>query len=80
MLDFWSLVCYNSSMKNTKTDITIKEAFDILIKQMEGGAAHRGFRAENVSLCKADDNFAAFVMETAKSVVKFNKFNNKGAK
>ena len=40
---------------------------------MKGGVAHQQFRSKNVSLITADDNFAGFVMETAKSLVKFNK-------
>ena len=51
----------------------LKTTYDLIYKQMEGGTAHQQFRSENVSLIEADDNFAKFVMETAKSVIKFNK-------
>ncbi len=51
----------------------LKETYDSIYKKMEGGTAHKQFRSENVSLIEADDNFARFVMETAKAVIKFNK-------
>jgi len=50
----------------------LKTTYDLLYKQMEGGTAWKQFRSENVSLITADDNFACFVMETAKSLIKFN--------
>ena len=62
----------NKNQKGKKMNNELKQAYDSIYKQMEGGTAHRQFRSENVSLIEADDNFARFVMETAKSVVKFN--------
>ena len=60
----------NKELNNMTNEL--KQAYDSIYKQMEGGTAHRQFRSENVSLIEADDNFAKFVMETAKSVIKFN--------
>ncbi len=63
----------NNNLKGKKMNNELKETYDSIYKKMEGGTAHKQFRSENVSLIEADDNFARFVMETAKSVIKFNK-------
>ena len=58
---------------STKMNNELKTTYDELYKLMRGGVAHQQFRSKNVSTITADDNFAGFVMETAKSLVKFNK-------
>jgi hypothetical protein len=62
-----------NNLKGKKMTNELKETYDSIYKKMEGGTAHKQFRSENVSQIEADDNFARFVMETAKSVIKFNK-------
>jgi hypothetical protein len=63
----------NNNPKGNQMTNELKTTYDLLYKQMEDGTAHKQFRSENVSLIEADDNFARLVMETAKSVIKFNK-------